>query len=140
LAKIGIDVVYDRKFNLKNISRPNRDKSVPIWSGDVLLGGDPSPYMHADFIIQNFFIKESLYKLNGDSTINGLYEKAATSMDVANQRKLYEDIDSYIHDNALAIFSHQVIRIHAVKRGISYTPAINGLLSLRNVSMKGEAR
>jgi len=133
LKQANIRPEIDRKFNLSMIIETNTtpDSNAGFWNGDILIGGDPSPYLHSDFIIYQFFVRGALFNMFDNNDFESLYRDASTELDKVLQDLKYQKLNRFIYDNALALFLNQQIRIYIVKKTIDYDPPVNGMLNLR---------
>lgn len=136
LRQANIVLEIDENFSLDDIIATNIDSGTSFWNGDMVIGGDPSPYMHSDFVIYQFFVKGALFNMFRSEEFDDLYENASSTLDINEQDSKYKVLDKYIYDNALALFSHQQIRVYAVHKSIDYEPRRNGMLNLRYVTIK----
>jgi ABC-type transport system substrate-binding protein len=93
LAQIGIKSVIIADYSVA-LQKQKYSQSV-----DLILGGDPSPYGHFDFIVQNFFVNGSIFQTVDDVNINALLQRISecTTEDQVNHN--YEKIDRIIHNN-----------------------------------------
>ena len=51
-----------------------------------------------------------------------LLENMVSTIDDQKRESLARDLDKYVHDNALGIFTYQRIQTHAAREGLKFTP------------------
>ena len=94
---------------------------------DFTFGNCSDPMCHS-FFIQSIFISSfSPFSITRDSRYDELLGRMVTALDPQEQQKRGEELDRYIHDQALSIFTYKRIRTYGVRRGIRFVPSVTGM-------------
>jgi len=120
LAKVGITV----KLNLSADSKMLEDFKNHAYG--MIFGGVPDPMAHTFFIQSIVLYSKSPYCLSKNPAYDALLEKMITTIDDGKRESLARDLDRYIYDNALDIFTYQRIQTHAARKNLKFTPYVNG--------------
>ena len=94
---------------------------------DFTFGGCPDPLAHSFFVQSIFLSSLSPYSLLKDAAYDRLLNKLVTTLDPDQQNLVGKELDRYIRDEALSIFTYQRIKTYGVKRNIHFTPAVTGM-------------
>src|SRR3989339_774995 len=100
---------------------------------DIIVGGDPSPYGHFDFMVQNFFVPGSPFYASYDSQIIFLLEQSKKCQTEPEVNKLYAQIDRRIHEEYLSVPGVQYNRLVAFDRTIAFDPMYSTLLLMNRL-------
>jgi peptide/nickel transport system substrate-binding protein len=133
LAKIGV------KLDLHLIADAEMIKALTGGAWDVFISNCPDPMAHSYFIQSIFLYGNSPYSLGKNPAYNGLLERMVGTLDVAKRRELAQELDAYMHEEALLLFTYQRIKTCGVRAGVDFTPSITGMPYFYGVS-KADSR
>ena len=51
----------------------------------------------------------------------------ATTLDVKEQDRAAKELDRYIHDEALGVFTYQRVKTYGVRNGVHFVPYVTGM-------------
>jgi hypothetical protein len=57
-------------------------------------------------------------------------------LDPAEHLRLAKELDRYVHDQALSLFTYQRIRTYGLSSRVEFVPSITGSLDLRSVVIR----
>jgi len=96
-------------------------------SWDFTFGGCPDPMAHSFFIQSIFLSSMSPYSLLRDETYDRLLGKMVAALEPEAQQQAGMELDRYVHDEALSVFTYQRIKTYGVSKRIHFTPSITGM-------------
>lgn len=128
LAKIG--VVLD----VHMVADAEMIKALTGSRWDVFISNCPDPMSHAYFIQSIFLYGSSPYSLGKNPVYNGMLERMVGALDDAQRRALAEELDAYMHDESLLLFTYQRIKTCGVRTSVDFTPSITGMPYFFSVS------
>lgn len=102
-----------------------QDIQKRVW--DFTWGGCPDPLGHSYFIQFIFLSSLSPYSLLVDKGFDERLARLVSTLDPVEQDAVGREIDRYVHDRALSIFTYQRIKTYGVARGVRFVPAITGM-------------
>jgi peptide/nickel transport system substrate-binding protein len=94
---------------------------------DMVLGDCPDPLYHSYFIPAVFLYSKSPFSLCANPEFDRRLESMIVEIDSDKQRKLAEDLDRFIHDEALGLFCYQQIRTYGLRKKIHFEPSKSGM-------------
>ncbi|MFH1769202.1 MAG: ABC transporter substrate-binding protein [Parcubacteria group bacterium] len=127
LAQVGIKVIRNYGYKVEHHVYDYKD------AVDVVLGGDPSPYGHFDFFVQNFFIKGSLFQMLDDKMITEDYAKLRMLKSESEADVVFKNIDKMIHDQHMAIPGVEYHRLVAYDQEVSVRPIHSSMSLLKYI-------
>lgn len=101
---------------------------------DVFISNCPDPMAHSYFIQSIFLRGDSPYSLGENVEYNAMLERVVGSLDDTVRRGLAEKLDSYVHEEALLLFTYQRTKTCGVRAGVDFTPSITGMPYFVDVS------
>lgn len=87
----------------------------------------PDPMAHTFFGQSILLHSKSPFSLHHEPDYDRRLEQMAMELDPLLQDKMGQDLDKYIQDEALCIFTYQRIKTYGVSRRIRFTPYISGM-------------
>ena len=128
LKKIGITV------KTTFVSRPEWAKQVVVgkitgkpYQGDMAINLVDNPIMDLAFHAGLFLASPSPWSLISDPTYDGMFQKALFKSKLAEHTAALEELDRYIHDNAMMLFTFQPVRMFGVSNRVKLPSiGING--------------
>ena len=133
LAKIGVQLESTLVTDAE-IFKYLEDKNQ--W--DILLADCPNPFYHSFFIQSAFLYSKSPFALSKNEGFDSRLEKGMSTLDPAQQKKAFEDLDKYVYDQALCLFTYQRIRTYGLRRGVKFTPYVSGMPYFHDALIKSE--
>lgn len=121
LKKVGIEL----ESRLTTDADVIRDIQSRPW--DFTFGGCPDPIAHSFFIQSIFLSSLSPYSVTRDPEYDRRLEGMVTSLDPAEQDRAGRELDRYVHDEALSVFTYQRVKTYGVRRGIVFVPSVTGM-------------
>ncbi|MEK7858264.1 MAG: ABC transporter substrate-binding protein [Elusimicrobiota bacterium] len=94
---------------------------------DFTFGGCPDPLAHSFFIQFIFLSSLSPYSVQKNPAYDNLLQKMATTLDVKEQDRAAKELDRYIHDEALGVFTYQRVKTYGVRNGVHFVPYVTGM-------------
>lgn len=119
--KAGIDIETSPTTDATVIS----DIARGGW--DFTFGGCPDPLAHTFFIQSIFLSSRSPYSIMRSPEYDGMLEKMVMTIDPVEQQALGAELDRYIHDEALSVFTYQRLKTYGVRRGVRFVPSVTGM-------------
>lgn len=87
-------------------------------------------------MFREFFGKDGGFRaMKEDPTFNQMYAKVIATTDKAQQEKLVQDIDKYVHDQANVLFLYAPAKLYAVSKRIHFVPYKTTMLELAETSI-----
>jgi ABC-type transport system substrate-binding protein len=131
LAKIGVTMDVHMIADAEMIAALAGSR----W--DVFISNCPDPMAHSYFIQSIFLYGNSPYSLGKNPLYNGMLESMVSTLDDAKRRDLAEELDKYIHDEALLLFTYQRIKTCGIRTNVDFTPSITGMPYFFNANKTG---
>ncbi len=94
---------------------------------DMIMGSSPDPMCHAYFIQAIVLASKSPFAVGGDLDFDSLLAKMVAAVDPEQSKRLAEEIDAYVHENAMSIFTYQKNMVYAYNKGLSFSPYVSGM-------------
>jgi peptide/nickel transport system substrate-binding protein len=101
------------------------DMSKKPW--DWIFAGCPDPMGHSFFIQSIFLSSLSPFSVTKDSRYDGLLAQMVNAVDTAQQRERGIELDDYIHEQALSLFTYQRIKTYGVANNVEFVPWLTGM-------------
>ena len=92
----------------------------------------PNPTAHMYFLPGVCFHSRSLFSRLKDPEFDAKYERVLGAVDPEEARRAGSELDRFIHDQALGVFTYQKIRTFGLKRGLEIPIPVTGILSLES--------
>lgn len=121
LAKIGVTM------DMHIVADAEMIKALTGGVWDMFISNCPDPMAHSYFIQSIFLHGSSPYSLGKNPVHNGMLERMVGVLDDSNRRALAEELDAYMHEEALLLFTYQRIKTCGVRAGVEFTPSITGM-------------
>jgi peptide/nickel transport system substrate-binding protein len=94
---------------------------------DIAIGDNPDPMYHSYFNQAIVLYSKSPYCLGGDPAFDSMLEKTVSTLDATEREKLAFQLDSYIYNKALSLFTYQKVRISGIRQGLHFIPYASGM-------------
>ncbi|MEW6042299.1 MAG: ABC transporter substrate-binding protein, partial [Elusimicrobiota bacterium] len=116
--KIGVNL---------NITMVSDADMIPVFKSgkyDVFIGDVPDPLNHSYFVQSIVLFSKSPYAWGGDRKFDDMLIKMVSAVNPNESEKLAQEIDKYVYDNALSIFTYQKTAIYGLTKGLNFTPYV----------------
>lgn len=121
LKRVGIDV----DVHLTTDATVIQDIQSRPW--DFTFGGCPDPLAHSFFIPWIFLSSSSPYSITRSAEYDRRLDRMVTTLDPEEQERAGRELDRFIHDEALGIFTYQRVKTYGVRRGVRFVPWVTGM-------------
>lgn len=101
---------------------------------DLVVGSAPNPILHPFFTQAIVLYSKSPYSLVRDRKYDAMLENMAQTLDPDEQAKLCRELERYVHEEALSLFTYQRIQTAAMRRGLHFQPYMSGMPYFHSVS------
>lgn len=93
---------------------------------DIGFAALPDPMAHSYFIQSLVLYSKSPFSMHTDILYDRKLEEMVGELDLNRQDRLGRDLDKYIFDQALCLFTYQRIRTYGISRRLVFQPSITG--------------
>jgi peptide/nickel transport system substrate-binding protein len=121
LERVGIRVETEMTTDASVI----QDIQKQRW--DFTFGGCPDSLAHSFFIQFIFLSALSPYSIHRNETFDRMLAKMVATLDEHEQDRVGRELDRYVHDEALGIFTYQRIKTFGVSKRINFVASITGM-------------
>lgn len=121
LARIGVRLELHELPDAVLFDRV-RQKSFDMAIVDI-----SDPMLHPFFIQAILMYSKSPYALSRDPEYDARLERMSATLDPAEQAEAMRALGKHLHDQALALFVYQTIRVHAMARDVRFEPYRSGM-------------
>ena len=94
---------------------------------DMAMGSAPDPMCHSYFIQALVLFSGSPYAWGGDAKFDAMLMNMVAAVGPGESEKMAEEIDRYVYDNALSVFTYQKMSVCALTKALSFTPYVSGM-------------
>ena len=94
---------------------------------DMIYGDCPDPMAQIYFIQAIFLYSRSPFSIMKDPEYDRLLERMASTLDSDERERAATDLDRYVYENALSLFTYQRIRTYGLGKTIRFKPWITGM-------------
>ncbi len=102
-------------------------QDIQFGSWDFTIGGCPDPLSHSFFVQSIFLFSKSPFSIMRNPAYDDKLMRMVSTLDLAEQQRLGMELDRYLHDQALSIFTYQKIRTYGVSKSVDFIPSITGV-------------
>jgi ABC-type transport system substrate-binding protein len=107
---------------------------------DLSIASVPDIMGHSFFLQSITLYSKSPFSLEKNPDYDQRLEAMVAELDPTKHRQMAQDLDRYVHDEALSLFTYQRIRTYGVSKKIKFTPCITGLLDFRTAECSQKSR
>jgi peptide/nickel transport system substrate-binding protein len=130
LKQVGIDLVINRQYAVEK--QKEFQKEI-----DLIFGSDPSPYLHIDFLIRNFYISTSMFFVGATNELEAAIAATDALSTGEDSESHYKIIDKYLYDNFLGVPGFQPQKIRAYSGNIQEISSQGPLLDFSAIPIGG---
>jgi len=120
LKKIGVIL------NITLVSDADMIKEFKSGKYYMFIGSSPDPMCHAYFIQAVVLFSKSPYAWGGDAKFDDMLAKMVSAVEPGKSEKMAEEIDKYVYDNAMSIFTYQKMAVYGFDKSLSFIPYTPG--------------
>jgi peptide/nickel transport system substrate-binding protein len=106
---------------------------------DVGISGFPDVMGHVFFVQSIMIYSKSPFSVHRDPDYDRRLEAMVGELDPAAHERLARDLDRYVYDQSLSLFTYQQVRTYGVSRRVDFVPYVTGRLHLFDVSSRADA-
>ncbi len=111
---------------------------TPVSDGDMLsefskkehdmgIGDSSDPMYHLFFNQALILYSKSPFCLGGIPEYDTKFEKLVSIIDAEEHKKTAEELDKYVHDNALSLFTYHKLRLYGMDKRVNFTSYLSGM-------------
>ena len=123
LRKVGIELdlhVFEDAQAVTSLRNP-----AEKW--DLGIAGVPDPMCHSFFVQSIMLFSASPFSLLKDAKFDERLMEMAWTRDEDERERLGRELDRYVHEQALSLFTYQKIKTYGVANGVGFTPYVSGM-------------
>ena len=94
---------------------------------DMAIGGNPDPMYHSYFNQAIVLYSRSPFCLGGDTEFDKMLGDMVSTLDASKGADLSKELDTYIYNNAMSLFTYQKIIVSGVKKTVRFIPSASGM-------------
>lgn len=121
LSRIGIEMAINPHYSIDKHHRFRQNI-------DVIFGSDPSPYLHIDFLLRNFYFPKGTFYVGAPLPLRNKITSLRHLKTGDHTASIYFDIDRLLHSQYLGIPGFQLIRMRAYSGPLRDLSQQNSLL------------
>jgi peptide/nickel transport system substrate-binding protein len=130
LERIGVNL----KITTTTDANIVQDIASKPW--DILFGGCPDPMVHSFFIQSIILYSKSPYAICQNPAFDQRLEEMMTTLDDVGRAKKARNLDRYMYDNNLGIFTYQRIKTYGVAKNVVFIPPLTGMPHFYNTEKR----
>ena len=119
--KAGVELDYAVK-NEGDLINEIRKASL-----DMAFGGCPDPMAHVFFIQSISLFSQSPFSFIKDPEYDRRLIEMVSTLDEDERTLRARQLDRYVHDQALSVFTYQKIKTYGVRRDVRFEPYVTGM-------------
>lgn len=110
-------------------------KALHSEDWDLAIAGLPDPMCNSFFISSVFLYSKSPFSITHSAVFDQKLETMMTTLDDKERALLGRELESYIYDQALGLFTFQRIKTYGANERLKFTPSITGEHYFYNASI-----
>jgi len=99
----------------------------PAQRWDIGIAGVPDPMCHSFFVQSILLSSRSPFSLLRDPEFDARLAAMVSTLDAQERERLGRELDRYVHEQALSLFTYQKVKTYGVREGVTFTPYISGM-------------
>lgn len=131
LRKIGV------KLNIALVSDADMLKEFKSGKYGMFIGSCPDPIAHSYFVQSIVLLSGSPYAWGGDSEYDAMVAEMVAAVNPEESAKLAEEIDRYVYDNAMSVFTYQKNTVYGFDKNLSFLPYVSGMNYFFSAEFRG---
>lgn len=117
--KIGVNLHITLVSDAQMIQEFNSGKY------DIFVADVPDVMCHSFFIQAIVLFSKSPFAWGGDDKFDDMLMKMVATVNPKESTKMAEEIDRYVYDNAMSIFTYQKTAIYGLNKKLHFTPYVS---------------
>lgn len=128
-AKILAKQLERAGIHLQIFKSPDSSLSQDIQKGnwDFTFGGCPDLFSHSFFIQSIFLYSRSPFSIMRNADYDARLTRMISTLDPVEQQRLGMEVDRYVYEEALSLFTYQKIRTYGVRKNVNFVPTVTGM-------------
>ena len=122
LAKIGVQIDIKAVFSDADVIR-----GLQAEEWDLAIAGLPDPMCHSFFIQSILLASQSPFSLQRDPAFDQKLIAVVMELDDEKREAAGRELDAYVHENALSLFTYQKIKTYGRSADLNFRPHISGM-------------
>ena len=102
---------------------------------DIGIAGLPDPMCSSYFISSIFLYSKSPFSITHSAVFDQKLEAMMTTLDDKERARLGRELDAYVYDQALGLFTFQRIKTYGANERLKFIPSITGVQYFYNASL-----
>jgi peptide/nickel transport system substrate-binding protein len=131
LEAVGIDLRFGEGVSDAEVIADLASKKYDLGIAEL-----PDALNHISFVQSIALYSKSPFSLLDDPDYDKRLEALIATLDPAEHLRLAKELDRYVHDQALSLFTYQRIRTYGLSSRVEFVPSITGSLDLRSVVIR----
>jgi peptide/nickel transport system substrate-binding protein len=103
---------------------------------DIGIAALPDGMGHIIFLQSIYLYSRSPFSLEKDPVYDRRLEAVVAELDPVKHEQMAQELDRYVHDEALSLFTYQRIRTYGVARDINFVASLTGRLYLYRIDIE----
>ena len=124
LKKIGVNL------RITLVSDADMIKEFRSGKYDIFTADVPDPLCHFYFIPSIVLFSKSPYAWGGDGDFDKMLLEMVAAGEPGRSGELAEDLDKYVYDNALSVFTYQKTAIYGINKDLRFAPYVSRMPQL----------
>jgi peptide/nickel transport system substrate-binding protein len=122
LKQIGVELDIKEAPSDRDVM--GRIQSEP-W--DVTIGALPDPMCHSFFCQSILLYSKSPFSVHKNDEYDQRLGMMIAQLDPVAREKAGRELDAYVHENALSLFTYQKVKTYGLNRKVRFEPYISGM-------------
>ncbi|MDD5657343.1 MAG: ABC transporter substrate-binding protein [Elusimicrobia bacterium] len=132
LRRVGIQLEINQVTTDAEVLKDMSNRDI-----DMGIAGLPDAMGHSCFLQNIMLYSKSPFSLMKDAEYDRRLEAVMSELDPNRHERMARELDRYVHDQALSLFTYQQVRTCGMSRRIDFTPSSTGRLYLNRVRFGG---
>ena len=102
---------------------------------DLGIAGIADPMCHSFFTQSLLLFSKSPFSLARDPGFDRRLVQMVQTLEPERRLQLARELDRYVHEQALSLFTYQKIKTYGIRAGVRFTPCVSGMPYFLDVSL-----
>lgn len=94
---------------------------------DLAIGDVSDTMAHTYFLQALVIYSKSPFSLGKDPVFDGMLERMVATIDESERDRLARQLDRYVYDEALSIFTYQRLQTYGIRQGVTFDSYVTGM-------------
>ena len=131
LQAVGIQLDIYRVTTDADVIRDMADNDI-----DMGIAGLPDAMGHICFLQSIMLYSKSPFSLQKNPEYDRRLEAVISELDSGKHERMAQELDRYVYEQALSLFTYQRLRTYGVSRRVDFNPSVTGRLYLYQADVK----